>query len=103
MYLIKLKFLFMKNKFKYLIRRILKKIKRLFKRYLKKFSYWFDKKLSKINSLVNNNINENIATKPIKIGLCILIIFSCVFFIWGAFAPINSASIAPGKIVINFN
>jgi HlyD family type I secretion membrane fusion protein len=46
---------------------------------------------------------EHIADKPIKLGLIILGIFLGVFLIWGVLAPINSSSIANGKIVLDFN
>lgn len=46
---------------------------------------------------------EKIADKPIKLGLIILAIFLSIFIIWGVLAPINSSSIANGKIVLDLN
>jgi HlyD family type I secretion membrane fusion protein len=47
--------------------------------------------------------DSNIGAKPIKYGLYIIAIFSAIFFIWGGLMPLNSSSIASGKIVLDFN
>lgn len=46
---------------------------------------------------------EKIGAKSIKVGMSVLGIFVTIFVAWGVFAPINSASIAPGKVVLDFN
>lgn len=46
---------------------------------------------------------ENIAAKPIIIGKFVMLAFITIFIIWGALAPINSASIAPGQMVLDYN
>lgn len=46
---------------------------------------------------------NKIANMPIKGGLAIIISFVILFILWGGLAPINSASIAPGVIVLDFN
>lgn len=35
---------------------------------------------------------------PVRVGLAILLVFSAVFFVWGAAAPLEAGAIAPGKI-----
>ena len=47
--------------------------------------------------------SNNIAHKPIRRGLISLLIFSIIFLSWAIFAPIESASIADGTIVLDFN
>jgi len=47
--------------------------------------------------------NRNIAHKQIKYGLIALFIFFATFLSWAIFAPIESASIADGMIVLDFN
>jgi HlyD family type I secretion membrane fusion protein len=47
--------------------------------------------------------NRNIAYKQIKYGLIALFIFFATFLSWAIFAPIESASIADGTIVLDFN
>ena len=45
---------------------------------------------------------EKIAAKPIRLGIWIIAIFVFGFGLWGSLAPIRSAAIAPGKLVIDF-
>jgi HlyD family type I secretion membrane fusion protein len=47
--------------------------------------------------------SNNVASKPIRRGLISLLIFSIIFLSWAVFAPIESASIADGTIVLDFN
>ncbi|MBU6140671.1 MAG: HlyD family type I secretion periplasmic adaptor subunit [Proteobacteria bacterium] len=47
--------------------------------------------------------SNNIAHSPIRKGLISLVIFFAVFLSWAIFAPIESASIADGTIVLDFN
>ncbi len=47
--------------------------------------------------------SNNISHKPIRQGLISLFIFSIIFLSWAIFAPIESASIADGTIVLDFN
>jgi hypothetical protein len=47
--------------------------------------------------------SNNVASKPIRRGLISLLIFSIIFLSWAIFAPIESASIADGTIVLDFN
>lgn len=47
--------------------------------------------------------NRNIAYRQIKYGLIALFIFFATFLSWAIFAPIESASIAEGTIVLDFN
>ncbi|MFT6332939.1 MAG: HlyD family type I secretion membrane fusion protein [Lentimonas sp.] len=54
-------------------------------------------------SLIIRHDPENIATKTIRTGRLVLGIFLGIFIIWGIAAPINSASIAPGQVVLDFN
>lgn len=53
--------------------------------------------------LMIRNDPENIASKTIKLGATVLGVFLVIFIIWGVVAPINSASIAPGQVVLDFN
>ena len=46
---------------------------------------------------------ENIAQNTIKFGLIVSGLFLLIFLIWGVIAPINAASIATGKVVLDFN
>jgi HlyD family type I secretion membrane fusion protein len=55
-----------------------------------------------INLIIKND-PEKIAVKTINLGAMVLGFFLTVFIIWGIFAPINSASIAPGQVVLDFN
>jgi HlyD family type I secretion membrane fusion protein len=55
-----------------------------------------------INLIIKND-PEKIAVKTINLGALVLGFFLTVFIIWGIFAPINSASIAPGQVVLDFN
>ena len=48
-------------------------------------------------------IKSPIAQSAINQGLKALIIFSFVFLIWAIFLPIQSASIAEGIVVLDFN
>ncbi|ODS25062.1 hypothetical protein AB835_00725 [Candidatus Endobugula sertula] len=47
--------------------------------------------------------SENIAGNTIQFGLIVSGLFLSVFLIWGVIAPINAASIANGKVVLDFN
>lgn len=47
--------------------------------------------------------DDKIASRPIQIGLWIVGIFIGGFCLWGSLAPIGSAAIAPGKLVVDFN
>ena len=55
-----------------------------------------------INLIIKND-PEKIAVKTINLGAIVLGVFLSIFIIWGIFAPINSASIAPGQVVLDFN
>ena len=55
-----------------------------------------------INLIIRND-PEKIAVKTINLGAIVLGVFLSIFIIWGIFAPINSASIAPGQVVLDFN
>lgn len=67
--------------------------------------------INSLDSLINSRFSNKsqsesklkIATLPIKLGLSLILIFTIIFIIWGSFAPINSASIADGNIVLDFN
>lgn len=48
-------------------------------------------------------IENFVAYDPIKKGVISLLVFFLVFFIWAVVAPIQSASIAEGTIVLDFN
>jgi HlyD family type I secretion membrane fusion protein len=47
--------------------------------------------------------NDKIASKPIRVGLWIVIVFVVGFGLWACIAPIGSAAIATGKLVVDFN
>jgi HlyD family type I secretion membrane fusion protein len=59
--------------------------------------------------MTSKNIDKNlddpklIAAKTITFGALIIGIFLSIFVIWGVIAPINSASIAQGQVVLDFN
>ncbi|MFT6220553.1 MAG: HlyD family type I secretion membrane fusion protein [Rickettsiales bacterium] len=59
--------------------------------------------IRRFTNLIIRHDPENIATKTIKVGLIVLATFLGIFIIWGIFAPIDSASIAPGQVVLDFN
>ncbi len=50
-----------------------------------------------------NQTKDKIAVTPIRIGLGIVIIFIGGFATWSSLAPINSAAIASGQLVVDFN
>ena len=81
----------------------MKIIKKFYNKFILSFANLLNYQITKFSKLVNKESGEKIAAKPIKIGLIIMGIFTAAFFIWGSLAPINSASIASGKIVIDFN
>ena len=65
-----------------------------------------DKKCAEIAIIFDKNFKlekSQVGLKPIKYGLYISAAFCFIFFIWAAIAPINSASIAPGTVVLDFN
>jgi len=68
----------------------------------KNLKYYFLQSKRFINFLIKPD-PEKIAVKTINIGLIILGSFAAIFIIWGVFAPINSASIAMGRVVLDFN
>lgn len=49
----------------------------------------------------NNNINTLDAKPFIKFGKILLTILFFIFFVWGAFAPLKSVVIAPGKLIVS--
>ncbi|MBN66636.1 MAG: hemolysin secretion protein D [Rickettsiales bacterium] len=51
----------------------------------------------------NNDSPDNLARKPIVFGMWIAFFVFVVFGLWAAFAPLNSAAIAPGKVVLDAN
>ncbi|MBT4878654.1 MAG: HlyD family type I secretion periplasmic adaptor subunit [Alphaproteobacteria bacterium] len=59
--------------------------------------------------MTSENIDKNlddpklIAAKTITFGALIIGTFLSIFVIWGVIAPINSASIAQGQVVLDFN
>ena len=61
------------------------------------------KKIAEYIRLVLRPDSERIASHTINLGLMILGIFLSIFTIWGIVAPIESASIANGKVVLDFN
>ncbi|MFZ8865219.1 MAG: HlyD family type I secretion periplasmic adaptor subunit [Rickettsiales bacterium] len=77
----------------------LKKVNVTIKKNLK----YFYLKSKKFILLLARADAENIARLPIKWGMLILAVFLTIFLIWGVIAPINSSSIANGKIVLDFN
>lgn len=56
-----------------------------------------------MNTLKKHQTKDKIAVTPIRIGLGIIIIFIGGFAIWSSLAPINSAAIASGQLVVDFN
>ncbi len=70
----------------------------------------FKQNAIKAASIVKDYINsakeydsENVAAQPLKLGMYLAVVFVGTFVLWGTFAPINSAVIAPGKVVLDFN
>lgn len=49
------------------------------------------------------NIKSKMAENPINYGVKALIVFALIFLFWAVFLPIQSASIAEGVIVLDFN
>lgn len=60
-------------------------------------------KSKKYIKLLVSDDPEHIAQKPINLGVYFLGTFLFIFIFWGIIAPINSASIAQGQIVLDFN
>jgi HlyD family type I secretion membrane fusion protein len=52
---------------------------------------------------VASHKSESIAAKNIVIGMIVMAVFFGAFVTWGVLAPIDSASIASGKVVLDFN
>lgn len=50
---------------------------------------------------VNRNIVTRVAQQPIKYGMILIGIVCGVFGIWACFAPINSAAVTQGTVVLN--
>lgn len=59
--------------------------------------------IAKFFCIIGENDPENIAAGTIKKGALVLIIFLSIFITWGVLAPINSASIAIGQVVLDFD
>ena len=76
--------------------------KNLFNKIIRNYKYAFLQTKRFINLIIKND-PEKIAVKTINLGAIVLGIFLSIFIIWGIFAPINSASIAPGQVVLDFN
>lgn len=80
-------------------------------RILYKLNYWFNyiseniiKRIEGISLLKGNISSPNkISHRPIIAGVILVFIFIMMFIIWGSIAPINSASIAQGIVVLDFN
>lgn len=70
---------------------------------LRKQIRYFFLQVKRFFYLLTHTDPEKIAIKPIKFGLIILGSFLTIFLIWGVLAPIDSASIASGKVVLDFN
>ncbi|MFZ8864981.1 MAG: HlyD family type I secretion periplasmic adaptor subunit [Rickettsiales bacterium] len=95
------------------IKQINKYPKKTNKFIIKKFAYLFpktkkyiDKKCEEISILFDQylKLEENqIGLKPVKYGIYIITVFFFIFFVWAGFMPINSSSIAPGTVVLDFN
>lgn len=60
-------------------------------------------KIKEFINLIIKDDSEEIALKSINLGVRVLGIFFVIFIVWGVLAPINSASIAPGQVVLDFN
>jgi HlyD family type I secretion membrane fusion protein len=54
------------------------------------------------NPKVEGELRKHI-WKPIKFGLLVILGFILAFFVWGGLAPLDSAAIAPGYIVLSGN
>jgi HlyD family secretion protein len=84
-----------------------KKVKSFLKnKLIKKIKKKLDATAKRINSFFEKNLKletEQAGLGPIKIGLYVTAAFFLIFFVWGGLAPINSASIAPGVVVLDFN
>ncbi len=98
------------NEFLKKIKKYLKKTKKFI---IKKFEYYFpktkkyiDDKCEQISILFDKylKLEENqIGLKPVKYGIYIITGFFLIFFVWAGLMPINSSSIAPGTVVLDFN
>jgi HlyD family type I secretion membrane fusion protein len=61
-----------------------------------------DKKEKRLPQVVEKK-EKKIAEKPIKLGIWIVFLFVGCFGLWSVLAPISSAAIAMGKLVVDFN
>lgn len=76
------------------------------KKHYKKAKAYLDKKIAIVNKLFDKHLrleDEQIGLRPVKYGIYIISVFFAIFFIWAGLMPINSSSIAPGTVVLDFN
>lgn len=101
------------KKFKIKTKRYAKKYYLSSKKFIaKKFQYYFprgkkyiDLKINKISKLFDKYLkleSDQIGLRPVKYGIYIITIFFGIFFLWASLMPINSSSIAPGTVVLDF-
>lgn len=81
-------------------------------RYVKGFQSLVDRTIHRMDAVVDyvapRNTQEelspeNLARGPIVFGLVMMIVVLGIFGLWAIIAPIDSAAIAPGKIVVDTN
>ena len=80
----------------------MKNKKKLIQKINRNCKYVFLQTKRFVNLIIRND-PEKIAVKTINLGAIVLGVFLAIFIIWGILAPINSASIAPGQVVLDFN
>ncbi len=76
-------------------------IKKKIREILNKIINWF--KADSTTNQQDSSLSPNIAKSTINYGVKALIIFVIIFLGWALFMPIQSASIADGIIVLDFN
>lgn len=80
------------------------------KRYYEQSREWFKKLMTMLleeSTTIPKDINQVAATPPVRkmiaLGMFILIFFVGGFLIWALFAPLDTAIVAQGKIIVSSN
>lgn len=62
-----------------------------------------DKAIGMLSDQQNSDSPDKLAGRAISFGLWTMGIFFAVFIIWGALAPLSSAAVAPGRVILEGN
>lgn len=102
-----LKFIFhLSNEGKTYWHKLINFAKTIFNQYFPKTKKYIDNKAEKVSLVFDKYLKleqDQIGLRPVKHGLYIIGLFTLIFFIWAGLMPINSSSIAPGTVVLDFD